>query len=255
MLLGEDLVRGIGHKELAGMVFSLHPLSLRPAAHAARVVGAVMAALTLQPTAPTLARNAHDPGLTGNYTVVSVTGNNFPPSTFLVQLDATNPAITVSVGINTVIVRRFNGASNLSELSAGDRVAITGETPTTSTINATRVQNYSVQVGYTQVNGTVLYVASNLSGIALRVTANEGRDAAFGVGTIIMINTTPSTSIRFLDGHTGHLTDLRPGMRLTLYGVSDREGQIVVSPHSIEQIRSARAHVLTRVAPDDSAAK
>jgi hypothetical protein len=169
----------------------------------------------------------------------------------VVQRDTTSPEITITVDPTTTIVRRFNGASDLSELSEGDQVTITGTQQSSGAIAATKVQNNSAQVGHSQINGMVLYAASDLSGVALKVTANEGSGAAFAIGSVVQVATTPATPIRFLNGHVGRVPDLRPGMRLTLYGLSDRAAQMVVSPHDIAQIPSKRAGVLTSAAPDD----
>lgn len=230
--------------------------SMRPkrAWWAATMAAAAIAGLALHHGAPAKAHRTGDTAATWDYTVVSVAGN-IPPSAFVVQRDEAGPLITVKVDPTTTMARRFGGVSNLSELSAGDEVTITGTPQPDGSIAASKVQDISVQVGHSQINGSVLYAASDLGGVALKVTANEGSGAAFGNGSVITVATTPSTTLRLLNGRMGRVPDLRPGMIVTLYGLSDRAAQMVLSPHGLEQIAAAHAGALTRTAPDDGTAQ
>lgn len=194
--------------------------------------------------------------VSGAYTVVSVNSNATAPAvpTIVVERDATSRLITVRVPPGTPVLRRFGGASDLTELSAGDRVVITGSGPRGSTIVAGKVQDTSVQMAGTQINGVVRYISRDFSRMSVNVTANEGAKAAFAVGSTVLVAITPSTPVLYIiapgAGSNG-VQGLRPGVAITFFGLSDREGRVVLGPHDIKQIQSFQEDALIRTAPGD----
>lgn len=204
------------------------------------------------------------------WVVVSVAGDTAPTS-MVVQRGPNSREFTVDISTSTTIVRRFNGKSDPSELNAGDHVQITAATPvvtattpatTTTTvataapvITATAIKDNSIQVAYTQVNGRVVFVGRGLERMVVRVSANEGSNAAIPLGDIATVDTTSATHVDLIGKPNGTIADVRPGMVLTFYGLSDREGHIVFAPHDITQLLPTSAKTLTKAAPNDNTPK
>jgi hypothetical protein len=185
-----------------------------------------------------------------DFTVVSVAGNT-APTTMMVQRGLDSPEISVAISPATTLVRRFNGPADLSQFSAGDQVHVTGTGTAATTITATEVKDNSIQVAYTQINGRVLYISRAFDRMVLRVTANQGGNAAIPVGDIATLNITPTTPVVLIGQSNATVANVRPGMVITLWGLSNRPGQIVFRPHDITQLLT-NAGVLTKSAPGDS---
>lgn len=199
--------------------------------------------------------------ITGTFTVVSVNPFATAPAvpTLTVQRgDETSHVITVRVPPGAAVVRRFNGASSLSEVSPGDQVVVTGTSKGAYTIVAARARDTSIQVGGTQINGTVSYIARDFGRMAVSVTANEGENAAFKVGATVLVVINPSLPVLYINAPgagTNGVQGLRPGLPITFYGFSDRAGQVILSPHDIEQILTDQEDALIRAAPSDGSPK
>jgi hypothetical protein len=187
-----------------------------------------------------------------DFTVVSVAGNT-APTTMMVERSPNTPEITVAISPTTTLVRRFNGPADLSQFSAGDQVHVIGTGTAATTITATEVKDNSIQVAYTQINGRVLSISRAFDRMVLRVTANQGGNAAIPVGNIATLNITPATPVVLIGQPNATVTNVRPGMVLTLWGLSNRPGQIVFRPHDITQLLT-NAGVLTKSAPSDNTA-
>lgn len=212
----------------------------------------------------TLPPNSHD------WVVVSVAGAS-APTTMVVEHGPKSPEFTVAISSTTTLVRRFNGKSDPSELSAGDHVQITAAAPvvaattpatTTTTVAgaapiivATAIKDNSIQVAFTQINGRVLSVGRDLTQMVVRVTANEGANAAIRRGAIATVDTTATTVVTLTGGKPGTMADVRPGMVLTFWGLSNREGHIVFVPHDVTQLLASSANTLTKAAPNDNTPK
>ncbi len=186
-----------------------------------------------------------------DFTVVSIAGNT-APTTMMVERGPDTPEIMVAISPTTTLVRRFDGPADLSQFSAGDQVHVTGTGTATTTIMAGEVKDNSIQVAYTQINGRVLFVSRTLDRLVVRVTANQGGNAAIPVGNIATLNITPTTPVDLIGQHNATPANVRPGMVLTLWGLSNRPGQIVFRPHDITQLLTNSANVLTKSAPSDS---
>lgn len=186
------------------------------------------------------------------FTVVSVNTTS-TPQTIEVQRGWAGPETTVGVAANTVFLRRYNGKSDISELSAGDSVLITGTVAGTRTLLATTVKDMSIQVAYTQVNATVAFVSRDFSQMTVHIRAAQGPNAPFYAGSTVSADITPTTPVTLLGGMGGTIQQLRPGMAITFYGFSDRAGQVITNPHGITQIPAAQVNQLTVAAPNDNA--
>ncbi len=153
-----------------------------------------------------------------SFTVVSVSAST--PNTLIVQRSVTSPEITVVLSPTATIVRRFDGKSNLSEISAGDHIVVTPVAPPLPTagpvtataamsITAAAVKDDSIQVGYSQINGRVIFVNQALTQLQLIVTANEGRFAAIPVGDHAFIDVTPTTPAALIGKPSATPADVR----------------------------------------------
>jgi hypothetical protein len=217
------------------------------------MVGLCVAGVSNDQVAPTHAAGM----LTQAFTLVSV-NNSITPPTLIVQRNEISPLTTIRVAGTTSIVRRFGGKSDVTELSPGDHLAISGTNLGNHSVNATRIKDNSIQVAGTQINATVSWVARDFGRMAVHVTANEGANAAFSVGNTILVNISPDTPVIFLVGQGGGLPGvqgLRPGMPITLHGFSDHEGQVILNPRDIEEILGEQVNALIRIAPNDSSAR
>jgi hypothetical protein len=209
--------------------------------------------------AAALKANKHD------FIVISVAGNT-APTTMVVARGPYSAEITVAVSSTTTIVRRFDGKSDLSEVSPGDQVQIKGvrttaggvaatNAATVTGITATAIKDVSIQVGFTQINGRVLYISRALDQLVVRVTANEGRYAAFERGAIATIDVTPATKFALLNNPNATTADVRPGMVLTGWGLSNRDSHIMFSPHDLTQLLPRAAAALAHAGQADTTAK
>ena len=136
----------------------------------------------------------------------------------------------------------------LGSLIPGDVLAIKGAT-SGSTLTASNIQDLSQQEAYTQINGAVLLVSHPAATITLRVTASEGQNAAFQRADIVRVIVRPTTAVTLRNGTAGTASQVRAGMRLTLYGLSDRATKTVLAPQGITQIAASGARTLSKVAP------
>jgi hypothetical protein len=186
-------------------------------------------------------------GGSGNYTVVSV-GGAATPTTMIVQTTANGPETTVRIGAGTIIRRRFDGSSSLLEINPGDRVYIVGS-PQGGLLTATRIDDNSIQVAGSQINGTVRGLSHDLRQVAVTITANEGARAAFALGFTVLIDVTATTPVAFVGGKSGTVAQLRPGMHVTLYGLSAIESHTIAGPRGVTQILPLNAAVLSEAAP------
>jgi len=92
---------------------------------------------------------------------------------------------TVNVSSTTKIVRRFNGQSDLDELSPGDQVTVSGAVSTT-TISAVAIKDVSIQEAWTRLMGTLQAVSGATAPTTATVTVlKDRRNAPFTVGQSI----------------------------------------------------------------------
>src|SRR5262249_41540563 len=138
--------------------------------------------------------------------------------------------ITVNLTPTTTVVRRFDGKSNPGELEINDYVEITGTSPSRGAMTAGAIQDFSIQVKYTEIRGQVLGIGGAYTSMTLRVTAHESGQPAFAVGEVVRVDITPSTPVRLPSGAMGSVQNLRPGMFVQLYGLSDQPNRVIVRP-------------------------
>lgn len=127
------------------------------------------------------------------------------PATLTLQVEAT--AYTVNVTANTMVVRKFGGRSSLDEFAIGDTLRVWG-TLTGTTIDATKVKNYSIQrVGGT-FQGTILSVDSAALTFVLDTRKRDDQ-------TVQVVSTTKI----FQGNRAGDFADLAAGQSVKVIGV------------------------------------
>jgi hypothetical protein len=113
--------------------------------------------------------------------------------------------VNVQVNSSTLIVRRYNGISSLSELSPGDSIAVRGTMSGTDTIVASGVKDFSIQHAFTHNLGVITAASSGPNGTtALKVrvvrdSAYKGQNP-FAVGNIISMNVPSTLQVILADG-------------------------------------------------------
>lgn len=145
--------------------------------------------------------------------------------------------VTVGVGSSAKLVRRYNGASNLAEFSAGDRLAVVATYLGNSSYSATAIKNVTIQKAFSSMVGQIKTISGNT--LTVRVLANsraKGQNP-FRVGESLTQTVSPQTVITLADGTAGTIASLQPGMRFYTLGVVDRKAHAFVSV--------ARIHLLS----------
>ena len=149
--------------------------------------------------------------------------------------------ISVVVNANsaspTKIVRRYNGASALDEMSANDVLQVTGTTVTTTTINATYIKDMSIQVAYTRLAGMVTAVSSNA--VAVVAEKQKGK-APFASGENIRLPIGAGTEV--ISGTsvvTGTTSTLAVNDTVLALGVYNRVGHKFNSTFRIRILKHA----------------
>jgi hypothetical protein len=141
---------------------------------------------------------------------------------------------TVNVSSTTKIVRLYNGASALDELSPGDALQVWGTTVSTNTINAVLIKDESIQRAYTRMAGTIDAVSGSVVSATVTTDLASTAKAPFAVGQVLALNVGPSTNVisptatglSVISG-TAALTTLSAsvGQTVTVLGVYDRVHQ------------------------------
>lgn len=161
---------------------------------------------------------AHPAAYTGYLVSAPVTTTT--PTTLTLQTPH-NGQIAVAVTPDTKIVRRYNGASSLDELSANDVLQVHGTSTAPGTLTATRIRDVSIQAAYTRVVGQVTAVGSNSVSIVVQRDAT-GR-APFRAGQNLVLPVGASTQV--ISGTTtttGSTAGITAGNRVVALGVFNR---------------------------------
>jgi phospholipase C len=178
------------------------------------------------------------------FTLVSLSAAR-APATLLVQQSTRGPLIHVPISSATLVTFRFGSIAPLLSLNIGDRLRIIGVRHGNSIV-ARQIHDLSMQTADTQINGIVTAITARVSQITLRVTANQGLLAPFGVGATVLVNVTPSSPLRLLDGHMGTIRQLRPGAVVTLHGLSDAPAHLILDPRAMAEIAPTLAGTIQR---------
>jgi hypothetical protein len=97
-------------------------------------------------------------------------------------------------------------------------------------------------------------VSQALDSMVVQVTASEGNGAAFMRGQMVAIKVTPTTPVALLGNPNATIASIRPGMVLTMWGLSDRTGHVMLIPHDIMHLLPNTAAILSKAAPKDDSA-
>ncbi len=211
------------------------------------LVGALVAASLLTAStvpAPTHAATTIMTAVAGTLQAGFATDGSTP-----LQLATAQGTVTVQVSPSTLVVRRYNGISALSELSPGDSLIVRGTMSGTNTIVANAVKDVSIQAAFTHNLGTITSASAGPNGTttlkvrvltdslykgqnpftpgstismnvpsALRVILADGTVTTFGTlgSTASSTGSTPSS---FLDSANGNPTNIV----IATLGVYDRQ--------------------------------
>ena len=130
--------------------------------------------------------------------------------------------LQVYVTAATKILRRFDGASGLDELSAGDVLQVRGSL-VNGQFTAIVIEDVSIQEAFTSLIGTVLYVSpfTQPSYFTVRVLKDE-RHAPFRVGAVLVVYVNANTQMVSSAATTNSIKAISPGQIVTVIGVYDR---------------------------------
>jgi hypothetical protein len=129
--------------------------------------------------------------------------------------------VSVTVPATTKLVRRYNGRSSLDELMAGDRIIAYGsfKNGSTTTFDAQRIQDWSIQRAYTRVVGSVATVQNGI--VTLRVARDRSEHSAYWHGDDVWV-TVPSSALVMSGAGAVRVNVVRPGVRVVVLGLYDR---------------------------------
>jgi hypothetical protein len=212
----------------------------------------------------------------GRFTIVSTSCNTTAgmPSTMVVQPGTTGSAqVTVTISPTTSIVRRYDGKSNCTELSANDKVQIwrvrqapaigapgaTAPATPTTPLTAARIQDFSIQVAYTEIVGVITAAIASTTTttptvqLTVTVVANKGpKTSAFKVAQIITIDAPATTSVS-IGKTTETAANLQVGQIIRANGLSDSVTSIMFAPRALRVIAlNGTANVAPASAADAS---
>ena len=141
------------------------------------------------------------------------------PATLTVQ--AGSRMVSVTVPATTKFVRRYNGRSSLDELTAGDRITAYGsfKTGSSTTFEAQRVKDWSIQRAYTRVVGSVATVQNGV--VTLRVARGRSEHSPYWHGEDVWV-TLPSSAIVTSGSGAVTVNAVQPGVRVLVLGLYDR---------------------------------
>jgi len=109
---------------------------------------------------------------------------------------ASGVSYTVNISPTTKIVRRYGAPSDLDEMAPGDLLVVRGSQPVSNTINATLIQDQSIQRAWTHMSGTLQSISGTTAPATATVTVvNDRLNAPFSVGQSIALSVGASTAV------------------------------------------------------------
>ena len=154
------------------------------------------------------------------------------------QISTLSPCPTgqlpVAVTTGTQIVRRYNGKSGLDELSAGDRLELTG-TFVNTLYTASLIKDVSIQDAYSTLVGTISYISPMTTPPYFTVRAQrdaQGR-APFRDGLVLTVDIQLSTQLLVHGMTTNQVTTLNPGEVVTVLGTFDRHSNTFTTTNRV----------------------
>lgn len=145
--------------------------------------------------------------------------------------------VTVGVGSSAKLVRRYNGASNLAEFSAGDKLAVVATYLGGSSYSATAIKNVTIQKAFSSMVGQIKTISGDTLTVRVLADSRAKGQNPFRVGESLTQTVSPQTVITLANGTAGTIASLQPGMRFYTLGVVDRKAHAFVSV--------ARIHLLS----------
>lgn len=145
--------------------------------------------------------------------------------------------VTVGVGSNAKLVRRYNGRSNLAELSAGDKLTVVATYLGNSSYSATRIKDVTIQKAFSSMVGRIKTISGSTLTVQVLADSRAKGQNPFRVGETLTQTVSPQTVITLANGSAGTMANLQPGMRFYTLGVVNRKAHAFVSV--------ARIHLLS----------
>lgn len=150
------------------------------------------------------------PRATGAATIegslIAMSGTTLP-AVLTVQVGPTS--YTVNVTSSTILVRKFGGPSSLDEFALGDLLRVEG-TVTSTTVDATKIKNLSIQRKGASFKGKVLSIDASAKSFVLDPTKESLENQTV----------TTSTNTRFFQGNRmGIFSDIGVGMTVKVIGI------------------------------------
>jgi hypothetical protein len=140
--------------------------------------------------------------------------------------------VTIAVDSSTTILRRFNGASGLDELNAGDSLGLVAVWHGGTTYGAKLVKDLSIQKAFTWSEGTITALSmmtptgsitpTTTITIAVLAGGERSRVNPFRAGQTVTLNVT-TTTVLLATGTVGTALSLRNGMQISALGLVDRK--------------------------------
>lgn len=141
--------------------------------------------------------------------------------------------VTIAVDSSTTILRRYNGASGLDELNAGDSLGLVAVWHGGTVYGAKLVKDFSIQKAFTWSEGTITALSvmaptgsiTPTTTITIVVLAGGGRLRVnpFRAGQTVTLNVTTTTTVLLATGTVGTALSLRTGMQISALGLVDRK--------------------------------
>jgi hypothetical protein len=219
--------------------------SLRPLAAAALAAGLVLPAAASASGHPSDKHDGKHNGVrhASSYTghqrhtvdgVLQTMSGTTTPATLTVQT-ASGTTVSVTMPATTKFVRRYNGHSSLDELTAGDRITADGafEKGSSTTFDARRIKDWSIQRAYTRVVGSVAAVQNGV--VTLRVARGRSEHSPYWHGEGVWVTLSSSTMVMSSSG-TVTVNAVQPGVRVLVMGVYDRASR---------SLRAGRVRILS----------
>ncbi len=192
--------------------------------------------------------------VTGRHGVVAsntITGTLTSMTNSSLTVSANSTSYTINISSTTKIVRHYNGASDMDELSVGDQLVVVGPQTATNTIGATRVKDLSIQEAWTHMSGTIQSVSGTTVPATVTVTVvRDHLNAPFSNGQSLSLAISSSTTvISPTAGHTSTmvgtaalpLLTAATGTTVTVLGVYNKVQNMFTTVYRIHLHRLHKA--------------
>ncbi len=197
-------------------------------------------ALAVGTVAPATASAAAPTQVTWEGVLQSAPASLTAPATLAITT-ANHGTVTVNLTNATRIVRRYNGLSSLDELSSGDVLWVTG-IATGSTINASRVKDWTIQDAFTRSYDKVTNVSTSNGMLSVTVTVlrdvrHAGSNNPWHAGHSMTFTIAPTMVIALKNGTGGAASQLSTGNIIVVLGTASRHSRTFINVKHIRIVK------------------